>query len=225
MYMPAAHFLIPLGGHFLRFHAFCSFYKARPCADILPFSFPRVVLSVQVWVLSPNPAEPGWLLCMLISYLQRLALITVGECAGSQPWSGGYVREVSEHWGYLWASWGDLQAKHPQAAHAGFLMESVKSSVGSISLWYVWALVVTFSAPPHPSVIQLTLVFWVAQERSGSPWQHPAQLGKQGTHSHTLLFPHGRNHRPRGSLGTKFCHLGEGWCQYSELFSYPLQWI
>lgn len=68
--------------------------------DILPFSFPRVVLSAQVCVLSPNPAEPGW----LSVHAHKLA-----AKAGTHHWWGRIqgashgvevIGEVPEHWGY-----------------------------------------------------------------------------------------------------------------------------
>ena len=96
MDMPAAHFLFPLGAPFLRFHVFCSFYKARPGANTLPFSFPRVVQSAQVPVLSLDLQSQAGFLCRFRSYLQRLAFITGGDYAGSQSWSAGNVGEVSE---------------------------------------------------------------------------------------------------------------------------------
>lgn len=126
MYMPDAHFLFPLGGHFLRFHAFCSFYKARPCADILPFSFPRVVLSVQVWELSPNPAEPGWLLCMLISYLQRLA-----------PSLWGSVQGASHGVGVMW---GRFQSIGVTCGPAGEIYKpNILQQLMQASWWSLWS--------------------------------------------------------------------------------------
>ena len=44
-----------------------------------------------------------------------------------------------------------------------------------------------------PAVLSAT--WW--GKRNGSSWECPTQLGKPGTHSHTLTLPLGRNHRLR----------------------------
>ena len=75
---PALYFLFPYAGDFIRFCA-C---KVRPSVDSFPFAFPRVVLNAQFVHLLHSQAS---FLCMLTSYLQRLALATIRDMHREQP--------------------------------------------------------------------------------------------------------------------------------------------
>lgn len=52
-------------------------------------------------------------------------------------WSGVLIK-CTEHWGSPWANWGNPQTEHSQWPWVGFLMESIKWLVWSVSLW--WSL-------------------------------------------------------------------------------------
>lgn len=125
--MHAAYFLFLLAGKFLRFYAFCSFCKGGPYADILPFSFPTVMLNAQVCMLSPNAAEPGW----PSVHAHRLsAKACTHHWWESAQWTSCRVGVVcvkgAEHRGWLWASAGGIFRQGiPQRLATGSLMELI----------------------------------------------------------------------------------------------------
>lgn len=53
------------------------------------------------------------------------------------------------------------------------------------------------SLPPSHEAYESVL--WMRQERKRSFSQHPSQLGRPGAHSHSVTFPHRRNHGPTWS--------------------------
>lgn len=64
-------------------------------------------------------------------------------------------------------------------------------------------------------------VLWMWQEGKGPLWQGPTRLGKPGTHSHAITFPHRRN---QGSLVIKLYFPGGGGMQEKlNVSSHPLQ--
>ena len=119
-------------------YAFSQTHKVRLDTDSLLFALPRALLNAPVFLLSPSPAELGSFLYMLSSHLQRLALIAA---------LGGAHRELVIELEILWGRCiplSTVSACGPVGeicrqdiaigSWTGFLMESVKCLVGSMSL-------------------------------------------------------------------------------------------
>ena len=213
--VPTPHFLFPLWGQFLRFYAFCSFCKARLSADILPFPFSRVLLNAQVCVLFPNPAESGWL--SVHAHCLSANAYTC-HCWGSEQ---GANHRLHRPLGMPVGHWGDLQSRHPQWLVAGSLMVSVKGLVGSTSLECVPSPG-CYSPCPFPHLRHAAHLGTL--DGASKRWNSGRILPSWGNEA-PIHTPHGRNCRPRWSLGTELCHLWWGAMVEGSCFSYPLQCV
>lgn len=197
------------------------------CSEPL-FCFPTRGPKTQVCV-SPWPADSANFLHVLSGSLPKPTCATVGSTHKelATGWSCVQVRHV-ECCACLWASWGWSVAEAPSSLWVGFLMESARH-LGSMFLQYLprvlFATYLTSSHPPNHRAPN-SVSEW--DEKEMSPfWQCPAQLGKQGAHSHALPFACRINQEPRKIfLGPNRAALGEGWCQINpNCSSYHLQCI
>lgn len=128
--------------------------------------------------------------------------------------------------------WGHLQIRIPMEFMGGSFGR-VHKSASRICSWFlrsIWWLLwvptpfLCSQIPPNYLATPITSVTWVGWNKSWLLGQCLTRLGKQDAHS-TFTFPHGRNHRLRGSpLALSYAALGEGWLKWN-CFSYPLQCI
>lgn len=129
-----------------------------------------------------------------------------------------------KHWGCLWDSWGNLQARHPLACGQASWWGSSMDLVVSTSPWHVSirALAAVLPATHCSPVMQLTTQYSGLCEKEKGFFGRV--LHQETRHSHFSLSE--KSWAKKVSLRTKLCHLGEGvmWVKW-PCSSYLLQCI
>ena len=220
--MSVSHFLFPLWGRFVRLYAFSQSCKVRLDADSLLFSFAWQFLMLRFECFLPVLQSQASSLHVLPSCLYELALAIIRVCTGNWLQGRGVCRWSAQSvGGYLWASEGDPQAKHPSGSLAGFLMESVKWLVGC-TFWYAfWRPWLLFSqllpspeslrTPQHSRWDKNEVGLLVASHTAAEAgWSHvllsPMReiMGQEGLSWHWAVPPWGRDDSHKGVPLTLF---------------------
>lgn len=126
-------------------------------------------------------------------------LLCSGEICTAVRVPRGQQRRV-HRWGMHSGSW------------AGLWMELMKQLVGPFDEFQALAAVLRASSSPSSiHITYITSAFWMWCKGSGPLGQCPAQLGEPGTLSHSVIFPHGKNHRSKESLLILSCAPAWQW--------------
>lgn len=137
LYMPAPYFLLPLVGNSK--DCMPCFNPAKPGCVLMPlFAFPKLVLNAQICVFFSQSQSRSGILWIFTTHSKILPQHPWGHALGPSSGVVECVWGLTEFWGCLWASWGDLQVRYPQPLMSGpsKIMDAVLSST------------------PHPTVLQ-----------------------------------------------------------------------
>lgn len=191
------------GGGFLRFVCLFSIQQTRPCADSISFTFPKVVVNVQVCLLSHSLAELGQLsacahklsanacTCHLrgthreLVTRQKVMWVRCGEC-----------------WECLWASWGDLLAR-PLQRFVGGPSNGVCKAVSRICISLMHSKPCLLCSQPLPILSYVTYLSILEGVRK--KWASLAVSCTAGETGHSLRHSLAAVEEIPG-LGGLFCH-------------------
>ena len=151
---------------------------------------------------------------MLNSRLLRFTLVAIGITQRAPPQAsegrggqGGCISvRHTECWRSLWPAGGIHGQGDPRGLLDGVLDLASRIHVllmpSKSTICFSPRLFPPFSQAVHYSIL------WMRLERNKSLWQHPPQLGKQGTHSHAQYPPCDKSWAKKVSLGPELCHFG-----------------